>query len=192
MSLAGAELVNAGRKLLERTMSTEEWKLAGTIEVCEEVRPGVWQVTTPADDPLRLEHVPTGRKLAVPFRMMESDFASVPEAAQKLGSYSRALHLAPRSFEKAAFFHDQLYDAHWCWAVADGKAVQVPVTRRQADAILFICLECLGATVADGLAYHGAVSLFGGPHWERSSQMATDWPKLFDEPPKALPEGGAS
>lgn len=178
-SAAAKAAVKEARKWLARGMSTEEWRLAGRIEVDTTAKDGVFLVSTPPEDPVRLEHVPTGRKLAVPFSSMETDFASVPKAAQRLGAKSPALHLRPRDYELAAFFHDQLYAAGWCWAVQRERAVKVPVTKTQADAMLFVALECCGATHADGLAYHGAVSLFGGKAWKRCRERPESWPELF-------------
>ena len=193
-----------GKKLLERAMYTAEWRLEGEIAVGEEVRPGWWRVAIPQDNPLRLVHVPTGRKIVVPFREMETDFASVPEVAQKLGGAFKALHVKPRSYEKSAVFHDELYEAGWVWVVmtveVDGKpqamALRVPVERSQADAILFVCLECQGATLADGLSYHGAVSLFGESHWEEARKKAPAWPETIaaaeGRPETPLPDPDAA
>ncbi|MBR6021664.1 MAG: hypothetical protein IK066_04515 [Kiritimatiellae bacterium] len=186
----------AGKKLLDRAMFTAEWRLEGKIDVGEEVRPGWWRVTVPTDNPLRLVHVPTGRKIVVPFREMETDFASVPAAAQAVGDKVGALHVRPRDYEEGAFFHDELYEAGWAWAVmtveVDGKpqpmAIRVPVTKEQADAALFCCLQCRGATLADGMAYGGAVALFGKSHWEAARKKSPAWPETIcaaEEPPRS-------
>jgi hypothetical protein len=176
----------AGKKLLSRTMYTAEWRLEGEIEVGEEVRPGTWLVRVPRKNPLRLLHATTGRMLVVPFAEMETDFASVPRLAQKAGRAFDALHLERRAYEKSAFFHDALYCAQWCWAVQDGVAVRVAVSKAEADSVLFVGLECEGATLADGLAYTGAVALFGAGHWEAAGKEAGKWPALFEEKPGNL------
>lgn len=176
--------VREGKKLLARTMNTEEWRMAGHIEVDTTDEEGRWLVSTPPDDPLRLVHLPTGRKLVVPFCSMVSDFASVPEAIQWIAKQSTLFHMRPRDYEYSAYLHDQLYCAGWCYAVHKGHAVRVPVTKRQADAMLFIALECEGATLADGLAYHSAVSCFGGRAWRKCRAATPEWPPLFGKAEK--------
>ena len=178
---AAKAAVREAKKLLARTMYTAEWKLCGRIEADTVEQEGMWLVSTPPEDPLRLEHVPTGRALVVPFSSMETDFASVPRAAQGIGG--KALHLKPRDYERSAYLHDQLYAAGWCWAVRkgeDARAVKVPVSKAAADAMLFCALECEGATLADGLAYHGGVALFGGPAWRRCRREKAEWPEMFE------------
>lgn len=170
------------RKFLARPMHTDEWRLAGRIEVVAELEPGRrWLVKTPQADPLRLEHIPSGYKLVVPFREMETDFASIPELARRLAGKAKALHLEPMDYAKSAFFHDQIFAAAWCWCVRAGLAIRVTVTKRQADAILFVCLECEGATWADGLAYHGGVSLFGQKAWRAARKRNESWWPVFED-----------
>ena len=168
------------RRFLGRELSTKEWRLAGKYgaEPCGD---GVFAITIDTADPLRIEHVPSGQKIVVPFKATTSDFASIPRMLQSLGEKSETLHLLPTSYKDAALIHDMLYEAGWCWAVKDGRAVRVPVTKSQADAALFVALECSGATLADGLAYHGAVTLFGGRAWKRCRNAKTEREPLFCE-----------
>lgn len=173
--------VRAARKLLGRTMHAKEWRLAGTFEKVREVRPGVWLVRIPPEDPLRLEHIPTGWKIVFPLREMETDFASVPKMAQWIGKALAELHLEPRAFEKAALFHDGGYAVAFVFVVHRSRAVKVSITKRQADAILFVALECQGATVADGLSYTTAVELFGKGAWTRCREHPEGWPPMYGE-----------
>ena len=179
MSGAAAVVLQAVKSLLSRVMDSADWRLHGLLQVESIMGKGRWMVSTPRSDPVRLEHVPTKRNLVVPFSAMEMDFASVPALAQRIGV--KALHLRPRDYERAAFLHDQLYAAGWCWATEDGVAVKVPVSKKQSDAILFVALECSGATWADGLAYHSAVHLFGRKAWKRCRKQGAEWPELFAE-----------
>ena len=186
MSGIGAAAAAAGskaarkelRKFFEQELSTDQWRLAGRYDA--EPRGGGWYlVKIDPSDPLRLEHVPTGQKLVVPFREMTTDFASVPRLVQSLSKSAELVHFQATSYRDAALLHDMLYAAAWCWAVKGGRAVKAKVTKGQADAALFVALECSGATLADGLAYHGAVTLFGGAPWKHCRQKPAEWPELF-------------
>ena len=170
-----AERVHA---LLSRKMHTDEWRVDGEIVPVREVEPGRWLVRVPRENPLRLKSVHDFRRVAV-YAEMETDWASVPACAQRLGDLFPALHLHPRDFEHAVFGHDMDYEAGACWCVWRRRAVWVPLTKRQADAKLFVMLECAGATWADGLAYHGGVSLGGRAAWRKCRRNKADWPLLF-------------
>lgn len=188
VAVAGAkESGKALLKFLGRELSTDEWRLAGRYEA-EPKGGGLYLARIDPADPLRLEHLPTGQKLVVPFREMETDFASVPRILQSLAGGSSVLHLQPTSYKDAALFHDELYAAAWAWAVKGGRAVKVPISKRQADAVLFVGMECSGATVADGLSYHGAVALFGGDAWRTCRRETPAWPVLFED----FEDGGAA
>lgn len=179
---AAAKIVlKEARSLLARPMRTDEWRLLGEIQLVKEVSPGRWLVRVPSENPLRLEHVPTGMLLVGAFREMETDFASVPKSVQKIAKDSKVLHLNPRDYELAVFSHDQDYAAGWCWAVWNGCAVKVTLTKGQADAKMYVMLECCGATYADGLAYHGGVALFGGKAWKRCRREKSSWPEMFGD-----------
>ena len=174
--------VRAARKLLGRTMHAKEWRLAGTFEVVGQNPFKMMSlVRIPPEDPLRLEHIPTGWKIVFPLREMETDFASVPKMAQWIGKALEELHLEPRSYEKAALFHDGCYAAAFVFVVHRSRAVKVAITKRQADAILFVALECQGATVADGLSYTTAVELFGKGAWTRCREHPEGWPPMYGE-----------
>ena len=182
-ALAGAgakEARKALRRFFGRELSTDEWKLAGRYD--EEPKGDGWFLARidPAD-PLRLEHLPSGQKLVVPFKEILTDYASVPRLVQSVSAGADVVHFQATDYKDAALLHDMLYAAAWCWAVKNGRAVRVPVTKRQADGALYIALECSGATLADGLAYHGAVSLFGGGPWRRCRAQTPEWEPLFVE-----------
>lgn len=188
---AGAVLV----ELLGRKLKTDKWKLRGTFRAEPTDKKGLYTITVPEKDPLRLVHVASGRALVVPYRKFESDFASVPAMVRALFGKVSALHLEPRDYEEPVVMHDAFYGAGWCWAVrtveGDGKAVReavrVPMSKEQADAALFVGLECKGATLADGVAYHGGVAIFGGRRWaagiaEGQEKVASgEWEVLWGE-----------
>ncbi len=185
VAAAGAKEARAAlRRFFSKQLSTDQWKLAGRYDT-EPKGGGWWLAKIDPSDPLRLEHV-SGQKLVVPFAEMLTDFASVPRLVQSL-SGGDVLHLKATDYRDAALFHDMLYAAAWCWAVKAGRAVKVHVTKAQADAVLFVALECSGATMADGLAYHGAVALFGGGPWRRCRAQRPEWPPLLRAPGKESP-----
>ena len=179
LTAAGAkEARKALRGLFGRKMSAEDWRLVGRYD--EEPRGDGWyMVRIDPDDPLRLEHLPTGQKLVVPFAEILTDYASVPKMLQGLADGSEVLHLKATDHKDEAVFHDMLYAAAGCYAVKKHRAVWVRVTKAQADAVLYVCMKCRGATLADGLAYHGAVSLCGGPAWKKCRRENAEWPKLL-------------
>jgi len=174
-----AELAKvAGKVLLEllgRKLKTDKWELRGTYTAEPTERKGVFLVTVPEDDPLRLVHVASGRAIVIPWKRFESDFASVPAMVRALCGKAKFLHLEPRDYEEVALLHDGFYGAGWCWvartAERGGKqvveAVRVPLEKREADAALYVGMECKGATVADGISYHAGVAMFGGKRWDR-------------------------
>ena len=181
-SLAAGEGARKARSalvdFLSRELSTEVWRMAGRFEA-EPLGGGLYLAKIDPDDPLRLEHLPSGQKLVVPYREMETDFASVPRIIQRLTRDSSLVHLQSTSYRGPALMHDEFYTAAWAWVVKAGRRVRVPVSKRQADACLFIGLECKGASVADGLAYHGGVALFGGPAWRQCRRDQAKWPEMF-------------
>lgn len=185
-ALLAAALKDARRRLAEKVVC-EDWRLEGAFPL--EARGKLWHLALDPADPLRLRHVPTGRCLCPPFREFDTDLASIPALLQKATRASRTLHLQADSFPRSAAFHDALYDAHWCWAVEEGRALRAPVTRAQADAILYLCLASEGATVADGMTYHAAVRAVGERHW-RLAPDAPAWPPLFENPISESPDGG--
>lgn len=166
------------RKFFGKELSTDVWRLAGRYDT-EPKGDGWYLARIDPADPLRLEHLPSGRKLVVPYKELLTDFASVPRLVQSLSGGSSIVHFKATDYKDAALIHDMFYAAGWCWAVYKGRAVKVPVTKRQADAALFVGLECSGATLADGLAYHGAVTLFGGGPWRRCRAQTPEWEPLF-------------
>lgn len=182
------EAYKAVKRLLGHELSADGWRLAGRFD--DEPRSDGWYIAhIDPSDPLRLEHVPTGRKLVVPFAKMLTDYASVPRLLQAVGKSSDVLHLDPTRYKAAALFHDELYAAAKAIAVSnvtlkngrtEARAVVVTISRRQADAVLYVCMECMGATLADALAYHGAVSLFGGRAWKLCRQGDEQWPLMID------------
>lgn len=181
LTAAGAKEARAAiRNFLSRELSTDCWRVAGRYDT-EPRGDGWFLARIDQTDPLRLEHLPTGQKLVVPFAESLTDFASVPKLLQRLSRGQDVLHLQATSYPDAALFHDMLYEAAWCYAVKSGRAVRVPVTKAQADAVLYIAMECAGATFADGLAYHGAVSLFGGEAWKRCRAKTPEWAPLLKE-----------
>jgi len=173
-----AEAVRAARKALASPMRPGTWALEGVLAL-EPRGKGLWRATLDPADPLRLRHLPTGRCLCPAYREMDTDLASVPSIAQAVGKASKALHLAPCAFPKSAVTHDAGYAAGWFWVVADGVARKATVTRAQADAILYLCLSCEGATVADGIAYHAGVRAGGLSRWRAARQHPENWPPLF-------------
>lgn len=160
------------------------WRLEGKFEL-EPIGKGRFLVRLDPADPLRLRHLPTGRCLCPAYREFETDLASVPAIAKRIGRHFESLHLESDSYVRDAIFHDALYEAGWCWVVQDGQASRATVTRAQSDAILYLCLCCDGATVADGIAYHAGVRLGGASHWRDARRDTAKWPLLFD-----LPESG--
>jgi len=187
MSAFGAAAAAAGakaarkelRRFFGKALSTDQWKLAGRYDA--EPRGDGWYLAKiDPNDPLRLEHVPTGQKLVVPFKELLTDFASVPRLVQSISKSAELVHFQATSYRDASLLHDMLYAAAWCWAVKGGRAVKAKVTKGQADAALFVALECSGATLADGLAYHGAVTLFGGAPWRRCREKPAEWPELLE------------
>lgn len=193
MSLESALLaaaVRAARKALASPMRPGGWALEGGL-VLEPRGKGLWHATLDPADPLRLRHLPTGRCICPAYREMDTDLASVPRIAQAAGKASKALHLAPDAFPKSAVFHDAGYAAGWFWVVADGVAREAPVTRAQADAILYLGLSCEGATFADGIAWHSGVRLGGASHW-LADPAAAGWPLLFGESAAGVPAQGVA
>lgn len=181
-----AAALRAARKRLGEQVPCPDWRLEGAFPL--QARGKLWHLALDPADPLRLRHVPTGRCLCPPFREFDTDLASIPALLQKATRASRTLHLQADSFPRSAAFHDALYEAHWCWVVADGLALRSPVTRAQADAILYLSLASEGATVADGMTYHAAVRAAGARHW----RLATDapaWPPLFESTISGSPDG---
>lgn len=180
-------------KLLGKPLKTDKWELRGTYTAEPTDRKGVYLVTVPEDDPLRLVHVASGRAIVIPWKRFESDFASVPAMVRALCGKASMLHLGPRDYEECAVLHDGFYGAGWCWVARtverDGKqvveAVRMPLEKREADAALYVGMECKGATVADGISYHAGVAMFGGKRWDRGieeGKAATEsgrWAELW-------------
>ena len=162
-------------KLLGKPLKTDKWALRGTYTAEPTDKKGVYTIIVPEDDPLRLVHLASGRAIVIPWARFESDFASVPAMVRALCGKASVLHLGPRDYEEAAVLHDGFYAAGWCWSVRtaerDGKrvveAVRMPLEKREADAALYVGMECKGATVADGISYHAGVAMFGGKRWDR-------------------------
>lgn len=181
VAVAGSkEARKALRSFFGRKMSTEDWRLVGRYD--EEPRDDGWyMVRIDPDDPLRLEHVPTGQKLVVPYREILTDYASIPKLLQGIADDSEVVHLHATDHKDEAVFHDMLYDAAWCYAVKGGRAVVVPVSKRQADAVMYVAMKCRKATLADCLSYHGALSLFGGKAWRKCRREQSRWPVLLEE-----------
>ena len=175
-----AACASLAKKLLGRTLEGDGWELLGRY-VATSVGAGRYHVTVNRHDPPRLRHVELGQALVIPWATMETDFASVPEAVQHVAANSKILHLDPRAYELPALLHDALYAAGWCWAVWQGRAVRVEVTKAQADSVLYQALRCANATVADALAYYGAVSVFGGRPWRDWRRNPPEWPALYRE-----------
>lgn len=173
-----AAAARSARKALESPMPLRGWALEGSLAL-EPRGEGIWHATLDPADPLRLRHLATGRCLCPAFREMDSDLASVPRVVQLAGKAAKALHLAPDAFPKSAVTHDAAYAAGWCWVVADGVARKATVTRAQADACLYLCLRCEGATVADCLTYHTGVRIGGESHWRAARLNPENWPPLF-------------
>lgn len=169
------------RKALEKNMAPRGWALEGGLAL-EKRGPCLWRATIDPADPLRLRHLATGRCLCPAYREMDTDLASVPLVARMAGKAVNALHLARDSFPKSAVMHDSGYDAGWFWVVSFGGARRARVTRAQVDAILYLCLGCEGATVADGIAYWNGVHLGGASHWRAARQKPGNWPVLFAAP----------
>lgn len=179
--------LKAVRRRLREPIPCDDWRLEGSVKL-EKKGAGLWRATIDPADPLRLRHVPTGACLCPAFREFDTDLASVPALLQKATSGSETLHLQADSFPESVVFHDALCSVHWCWVVFGGEATRAPVTRAQADAILYLCLACQGATIADGMAYHAGVRAFGASHWHLDPD-APQWPPLF-APPSESPDGG--
>jgi hypothetical protein len=175
-AVATLALRNA-KDLLSSLMHTEEWDLCGEIHP-EKTGDQTWMVSTPKENPLRLVHLPTGRMLVVPFARMETDFASVPKFLQRLGG--KVFHFKPTDYKLSAFFHDQVFAAGGVIVVFARRRLFVKISMRQANAILFVCMECEGATWGDGIAYHSAVTLFGRRAWTKCRKENAQWPPLFE------------
>lgn len=182
--------LKAARRRLKEPIPCDDWRLEGTV-CLEKKGAGLWRATIDPADPLRLRHVPTGRCLCPAFREFDTDLASIPWLLQKATRGSETLHLQADSFPESVVFHDSIYTVHWCWVVVGGEATRAPVTRAQADAILYLCLACQGATIADGMAYHAGVRASGASHW-RIPDGAPQWPPLFEQTPtlSESPDGG--
>lgn len=172
------------RKQAAKPMHSTDWRLEGEF-VLEELGKGWWHIRLNPEDPLRLHHLPSGRCLCPAYREMDTDLASIPAAVRLAGQAVSCLHLKRDSYPRSASFHDALYYAGWCWAVENGRASRAPVTREQTDAILYLCLQCEGATAADGLAYHSGVRLGGASHWAASRKETPSFPVLFAEDAEA-------
>lgn len=181
-SLVALALKTARKELARKAaepLHSRDWRLEGAFPL-EARGKGRWHLRLDPADPLRLRHLPSRRCLCPAFREMDTDLASIPALARLAGKPFKALHLKPDSFPRSAVFHDALYDAGWCWAVEFGIASRARVTRAQADAILYLCLGCEGATCADGLAWHSAVRAGGAGHW-LADPAAAGWPLLFGQ-----------
>ena len=197
-------------------MGAGDWRMEGAfpLEACGK---GRWHLRLDPENPLRLRHLPSRRCLCPAFREMETDLASIPALARLAGKPFKALHLQADSYPRSAVFHDALYAAGWCWVVSPveklkgseveklksslstlqpfnlstprkgGIASRARVTRAQADAILYLCLACEGATAADGLAYHTCVRAGGASHWNAARREAAGWPLLFGESAAGVP-----
>lgn len=181
-SLAAMALKAARRELARKAgerLCSRTWRLEGGAAL-DSAGKGLWTARIYPADALRLRHVPSGRCICPAFREMETDLASVPEIAKRVARHFPALHLEADSYARSAIFHDALYEAGWCWVVEGRKASRAPVTRAQADAILYLCLCCEGATAADGFAYHAGVRAGGASHWRKARRETATWPLLFD------------
>jgi len=193
-SLAALALKAARRELSRKAsapMGARDWRMEGAfpLEACGK---GRWHLRLDPEDPLRLRHLPSRRCLCPAFREMETDLASIPALARLAGKPFKALHLQADSYPRSAVFHDALYAAGWCWVVEFGIASRARVTRAQADAILYLCLACEGATAADGLAYHTCVRAGGASHWNAARREAAEWPLLFGESAAGVPAQGVA
>lgn len=181
-SLAALALKAARRELARKAatpMSARDWRLEGAFPL-EARGKGRWHLRLDPEDPLRLRHLPSRRCLCPAFREMDTDLASIPALARLAGKPFKALHLKPDSFPRSAVFHDASYAIGKCWVVEYGIATLATVTRAQADAIYYLCLQCEGATFADGIAYHSAVRAGGASHW-LADPAAAGWPLLFEQ-----------
>ena len=174
----GPLVAQIGKELLGRTMKGEGWELLGTYTATP-TGGGRYHVDLDRENPLRLVWGANRQALVIPWASMETDFASVPDVLQHMAPHSGVLHLDSRAYERSALLHDAVYAAGWLYAVWQGRAVVVRLTREQADSLLYAAMRCEKATVADAVAYYGAVSVFGKKPWRKWRANPPAWPTLY-------------
>lgn len=179
---AHRELKRVAKHKAESRLECRTWRWEGEYAL-EPIEENLWRIHLDPANPLLLRHVPSRRCLVPAFREMDTDLASIPDFAVRIGRHLDAVHLERDSYVRSVVMHDALYTAGWCYVVVAGLASRATVTRAQADAILFLGLACEGATAADGFAYHAGVRLGGASHWAAARKITPQWPTLF-----ALPE----
>ena len=177
---AKRELKRARQKAQSR-MECRTWQWEGRYAF-EPIGENLWRIHLDPAAPLLLRHVPTRRCLVPAYREMDTDLASIPDFAVRIGRHLDAVHLERDSYVRSVVMHDALYTAGWCWVVVAGLASRATVTRAQADGILALGLACEGATVADCLTYHAGVRLGGASHWADARKATPQWPLLFGDP----------
>ena len=138
-----------------------------------------WRVANGAADPCRLYVSEVGLEYAFGNDFW-SDGGSIPRPVQG----AKHLRLKPDSFPRAYFLHDFLYaraTAHV--REPGGKWVQVPVTRLEADTLLYCGLVAEGATALEARLIFRAVRLFGEKAW-KAHRKAAEPRQVQKSPPK--------
>lgn len=122
-----------------------------------------WWVEQSATDPMRLLVDDLALEFSWGGRLF-SDGGSIPKAAQAI----KDLRLKPDSFPKSYFLHDALYERGGAFVREPGGTWhEVPVDRRQADALLYCGLGAEGATLAEAQTIYRAVRMFGNRAWAK-------------------------
>ncbi|MBQ7252299.1 MAG: DUF1353 domain-containing protein [Kiritimatiellae bacterium] len=174
MSTAAA-LVPLGRAILRHTAKEAARRAATALPrsrgtwagsyVAEKVRGG-WRVANAPDTPCRLAVDGAGIDYAFGTELFFTDGGSIPKPVQGV----KHLRLAPDSFPKTYFLHD------WCYAHAavlarktggDGPWLCLPVTRLEADTLLYCGLVAEGATALEARLVFRAVRMFGRRAWAK-------------------------
>jgi hypothetical protein len=121
-----------------------------------------WRVRTDPADPCRLFVAETGLEYRWDGEFW-SDGGSIPKAFQG----AKHLRLRPDSFPRSYFLHDDVY-ANWRVFVREDGTKEwrrVPVTRLEADTLLYVGLVAECATALEARVIFRAVRMFGHHAW---------------------------
>lgn len=111
-----------------------------------------------AADPLRFVAAVGDRILTPPDRFVH-DFASIPPVGWQLVGPPSG-HGPGANYGPAAILHDWAYEhQHW----DNGE----PLTRQQADALIWEAMFHLGVDEWRADLMYGILRVFGGPHWNK-------------------------
>lgn len=106
----------------------------------------------------------------------QCDLASVPSGLQ-------FWYGTPGSTQNAAagLCHDKLYTNHMCAVMVKGKWVDMTITRKEADDILYNILIMFGHSRYSAYKMWLGVRMFGGSHWKSLSAKYTARMKSMGE-----------